>query len=116
MIWPSLSLMSASTALSRSSNCPRYCAPAIIAPRSSDTMLLPRNDSGTSPSTMRWASPSTTAVFPTPGSPMSTGLFFVRRDSTWTTRRISVSRPMTGSSSPRRARSVRSTPYFSRAL
>ena len=23
------------------------------------------------------------AVLPTPGSPMSTGLFFVRRDSTW---------------------------------
>ena len=34
--------------------------------------------SGTSPSTMRRASPSTMAVFPTPGSPMSTGLFFVR--------------------------------------
>ena len=28
---------------------------------------------------MRWARPSTTAVLPTPGSPMSTGLFFVRR-------------------------------------
>ena len=44
-----------------------------------------------SPRTMRWASPSTIAVFPTPGSPMSTGLFFVRRDRTWTTRRISSS-------------------------
>ena len=32
---------------------------------------------------MRWASPSTMAVLPTPGSPMSTGLFLVRRDSTW---------------------------------
>ena len=32
--------------------------------------------------TMRCASPSTMAVLPTPGSPMSTGLFFVRRDST----------------------------------
>ena len=49
---------------------------------------------------MRWASPSTTAVLPTPGSPMSTGLFFVRRDRTWMTRRISSSRPMTGSSLP----------------
>ena len=39
--------------------------------------------SGTSPSTMRRASPSTMAVLPTPGSPMSTGLFLVRRDSTW---------------------------------
>ena len=36
------------------------------------------------------------AVLPTPGSPMSTGLFLVRRDSTWITRRISSSRPMTG--------------------
>src|SRR5436305_78431 len=28
---------------------------------------------------MRWARPSTTAVLPTPGSPISTGLFLVRR-------------------------------------
>ena len=58
--------------------------------------------SGTSPSTMRRARPSTIAVLPTPGSPMSTGLFFVRRDSTWMTRRISSSRPMTGSILPAR--------------
>ena len=70
---------------------------------------------GTSPATMRWARPSTTAVLPTPGSPMSTGLFLVRRDSTCTTRRISASRPITGSSLPSRARAVRSTPYFSSA-
>ena len=43
------------------------------------------------------------AVLPTPGSPMSTGLFLVRRLSTWMTRRISSSRPMTGSSLPARA-------------
>ena len=73
------------------------------------------SDSGTSPSTMRRARPSTMAVLPTPGSPMSTGLFLVRRDSTWMTRRISSSRPMTGSSLPRRASSVRSRPYFSSA-
>ncbi len=42
-----------------------------------------RSDSGTSPSTIRWASPSAMAVLPTPGSPMSTGLFFVRRLRTW---------------------------------
>ena len=42
MTWPSLCLISSSTALSRSSNWPRYCAPATIAPRSSATMLLPR--------------------------------------------------------------------------
>ena len=55
------------------------------------------------------------AVLPTPGSPMSTGLFLVRRDSTWMTRRISSSRPMTGSSLPLRAASVRSRPYLSSA-
>ena len=47
---------------------------------------------------------STTAVFPTPGSPMRTGLFLVRRDSTCTTRRISASRPITGSRACRRGR------------
>ena len=40
------------------------------------------------------------AVLPTPGSPISTGLFLVRRESTWMTRRISSSRPITGSSLP----------------
>ena len=35
------------------------------------------------------ARPSTTAVLPTPGSPISTGLFLVRRDSTCMTRSIS---------------------------
>ena len=43
------------------------------------------------------------AVLPTPGSPISTGLFLVRRDSTWMVRRISSSRPITGSSLPSRA-------------
>ena len=114
-IWPALSVISLSTALSRSSNSPRYFAPATIEPRSRDTTRLPRSDSGTSPATIRWARPSTIAVLPTPGSPISTGLFLVRRDSTCTTRRISVSRPITGSRSPERARSVRSTPYFSSA-
>ena len=47
---------------------------------------------------MRSASPSTIAVLPTPGSPISTGLFLVRRASTWMVRRISSSRPITGSS------------------
>ena len=74
-----------------------------------------RSDSGTSPATIRCASPSTIAVLPTPGSPIRTGLFLVRRESTWITRRISSSRPMTGSSLPRSASSVRSRPNFSSA-
>ena len=35
---------------------------------------------GTSPFTMACASPSTTAVLPTPASPTRTGLFLVRRE------------------------------------
>ena len=70
------------TALSRSSNSPRYFAPAISAPMSSATTRLSFSTAGTSPLTIRWASPSTMAVLPTPGSPISTGLFFVRRVST----------------------------------
>ena len=103
MTCPSEFLISSRTDLSRSSNWPRYCAPATIAPRSSATSFLSRSDSGTSPATIRWARPSTIAVLPTPGSPISTGLFLVRRDSTWMTRRISESRPMTGSILPSRA-------------
>ena len=76
------SATSLSTALRRSSNSPRYFAPAISAPMSSETMRLFFSPSGTSPRTMRCASPSTIAVLPTPGSPISTGLFFVRREST----------------------------------
>ena len=114
-ISPSASVISLSTALRRSSNSPRYLAPATMEPRSSAMTRLPLRPSGTSPSMMRLASPSTMAVLPTPGSPISTGLFFVRRDSTWITRRISSSRPMTGSSLPSRAASVRSRPYLARA-
>ena len=53
------------------------------------------------------------AVLPTPGSPIRTGLFLVRRERTWMTRRISSSRPMTGSSLPSSAACVRSRPNFS---
>jgi molecular chaperone DnaK (HSP70) len=70
------------------------------------------NVSGTSPLTMRCARPSTIAVLPTPGSPISTGLFFVRRERTSIVRRISSSRPITGSSLPWRASSVKSRVYF----
>ncbi len=114
-IWPSEAVISLRTAFSRSSNSPRYLAPATMAPRSRATTRLSFSPSGTSPRTIRWASPSAMAVLPTPGSPMSTGLFFVRRLRTWMTRRISSSRPMTGSSLPARAASVRSRPYLARA-
>ena len=82
---------------------------------SSAKIVLSFSPSGTSPRTIRCASPSTIAVLPTPGSPTSTGLFFVLRDRIWITRRISASRPMTGSSLPVRASTTRSRPYFSSA-
>ena len=53
------------------------------------------------------------AVLPTPGSPMSAGLFLVRRDRIWMTRSISFSRPMTGSILPARTASVRLMPSWS---
>ena len=95
-ISPSAAAISCSTAFRRSSNSPRNLAPAIMAPKSRDMRRLSRKVSGTSPLTMRWARPSTIAVLPTPGSPIRTGLFLVRRERTWMVRRISSSRPTTG--------------------
>jgi hypothetical protein len=114
-IEPAAAWISPSTAFSRSSNSPRYLEPASSAPRSSAQTRLPFRPSGTSPATIRCASPSTIAVLPVPGSPISTGLFFVRRESTWITRRISSSRPITGSSFPCSAAAVRSRPKRSSA-
>src|SRR5207237_999561 len=70
---------SCNTAFRRSSNSPRYFEPAKSEPRSSANSFLFFRLSGTSPLTMRCAKPSTMAVLPTPGSPISTGLFLVRR-------------------------------------
>ncbi len=68
----------------RSSNCPRYLVPATTREISRASTRLSVKWYGTSPSTMRWASPSTSAVLPTPGSPTRSGLFFARRQRTWT--------------------------------
>jgi hypothetical protein len=81
---------------------------------SSTRRRLSRRTSGTSRETMRRASPSTMAVLPTPGSPMRTGLFFVRRARIWITLRISRSRPMTGSMLSSATMAVRSREYSSR--
>ena len=113
---PSASRTSLRTLRRRSSNCPRNLAPAIRAPRSRETRRCPLRASGTSPATIRWASSSAMAVLPTPGSPIRTGLFLPRRESTCIRRRISVSRPITGSRSPARAAAVRSRPNCSRAV
>ena len=70
--------------------------------------------SGTSPATIRCASPSMAAVLPTPGSPMRTGLFLVLRERIRIIFRISISRPITGSSFWFFAFSTRSSPYLFR--
>ena len=115
MILPSLFLISASTAFKRSSNSPRNLAPAISAPISREKMVRSLRLSGTSPRTMRRANPSAMAVLPTPGSPIRTGLFLLLRLRIRITSRISLSRPITGSSFPFRAISTRSLPYLARA-
>ena len=79
---PFASTTSLSTAFKRSSNSPLYLAPATRDPISSETSFFPLRLSGTSLRAIRWAKPSAIAVFPTPGSPIKTGLFLVRRDST----------------------------------
>ena len=71
---------------------------------------------GTPPDAIRWASPSTTAVLPTPGSPISTGLFFWRRERICMIRSISVCRPTTGSSQPSEACFVKLRPNWSRSF
>ena len=115
MICPSACDISFSTAFSRSSNSPRNFAPATSAAKSSATSRFVFSTSGTSPEIIRCASPSAIAVLPTPGSPISTGLFFVRRARICITRRISSCRPITGSSFDLRASSVRSRAYLSSA-
>ena len=113
MILPSDFFTSFTTDFSRSSNSPLYLAPATSAPISSEYTCLFFRFSGTSPRRIRCANPSTIAVLPVPGSPISIGLFFVRRLKIWSTRRISSSRPITGSSLPLRAASFKLMAYFS---
>ena len=116
IIEPSDFLTASMTPFSLSSNSPRNLAPATRLPISRERSLLFLRLSGTSPLAIRRARPSTIAVLPTPGSPIKTGLFFVRRTRTCITRRISSSRPITGSILSLRARSVKSVQYLSRAL
>ena len=112
MISPSDSTTSLTTPLRRSSNSPWYFAPAIRAPMSSEKTLRSFRFSGTWPLTIFIAIPSDMAVLPTPGSPTRIGLFLVLRDRIWRTRRISSSRPITGSSFPAAAAWLRSMAYL----
>jgi len=100
--------------LSRCSNSPRYFVPAISEARSSESRRLPTSVSEMSPEAIFCAKPSTIAVLPTPGSPTSTGLFFVLRPRTCITRSISSLRPITGSRRPSLAICVMSRANSSR--
>ena len=102
--------------LIRSSNSPRYLVPATMLAKSREKMRLSSRLSGTLPVMMRWARPSAMAVLPTPGAPMRTGLFLVRRLRIWMTRLISFSLPMTGSIFPCLAHSLRSRPNWDKSL
>ena len=114
MISPALSTTSLTTPLSLSSNSPWYFAPAMRAPMSREYTFLLLRFSGTSPSMIFWAMPSEIAVLPTPGSPTSIGLFLVLLLRIWRTRLISSSLPMTGSSLPCEACSLRLMANFGR--
>ncbi len=96
------------TFFKRSSNSPRYLVPATTVPISSDITRLFFSVSGTSLFTIACARPSAMAVLPTPGSPISTGLFLVLRLNTSITRVISLSLPTTGSNVPSLAITVKS--------
>ena len=116
MIWPCDAFTSLISAWKRFSNSPRWDAPASIPVRSRESIRLFNNGSGTFPWTMRMANPSTTAVFPTPASPISTGLFLFLRERICMMRSISFERAITGSSLPSCAICVRSVAYSLIAL
>ncbi len=124
MVWASsmnrmmgvgLCLTSSITFFRRFSNSPLTLAPACSKPISSTRSATLASAGGTSPATMRSARPSTTAVLPTPASPVRMGLFWRRRVRMSIIWRISASRPITGSILPSRARSVRLAVYWSSA-
>ena len=95
-----------------SSKSPLYFAPATMLEISTVTTLLFFRISGTSPDTIFCANPSTTAVLPTPGSPIKHGLFFVLLDKIWITLSISSFLPIIGSNFPSFAFSVKSSPNW----
>ena len=88
--------------------------PATREPISNAINRLFFNVSGTSLAIILCAKPSAIAVLPTPGSPINTGLFFVRRDKICTTRRTSFERPIMGSILPSLARCVKLRAKLSR--
>ena len=113
---PQLPLISLSNFLKRSSNSPRCDAPATKLIKSSERICLFNNVSGTLPSIMRCANPSTIDVFPTPASPIRRGLFLVLRERICMIRSISEDLATTGSNFPSRASTVKSVANWDTAL
>ena len=101
------------TDFKRFSNSPLTLAPACSKPKSKVRSAMFCNALGTSPCAMRCAKPSTTAVLPTPASPVRMGLFWRRRVRISIHWRISSSRPSTGSILPVLALAVKSMVYLS---
>ena len=101
-------------AFMRSSNCPRYFVPATKLAKSRVTTRLSYKMRDTFLCMIRSARPSAMADLPTPGSPIKSGLFFLRLLKICDTLCISASRPTTGSNFPRSAIWVRSLPKLSK--
>ncbi len=99
-----------------SSNSPRYFVPATSEGREiSMTRVLP-SSSGKLPFAMSCAKPSTTPVFPTPGSPIRIRLFFRLCSRTRVIATSSARRPIRGGKAPAAASAVRSRPNRSSAV
>ena len=97
---PSRELSSVKSDFKRFSNSPLTLAPASRAPILSARILTFFSASGTRPDATCRAKPSTILLFPTPGSPVSIGLFCLRRSKISISCLISFSLPVTGSSFP----------------
>mmetsp|Transcript_92485 Transcript_92485/g.146235 ORF Transcript_92485/g.146235 Transcript_92485/m.146235 type:complete len:249 (-) Transcript_92485:77-823(-) len=108
IVSPLASTTSWSTSLNLFSNSPLALAPARIDAMSSCKMRFFIKTSGTSSATIFCAKPSTTAVLPTPGSPIRTGLFFCRRAKICVMRSSSDALPTSGSKAPSAAACVKS--------
>ena len=100
----------------RFSKSPRYLVPESKEPISRAYTGVSFKISGTAPSLILAAKPSTIAVLPTPGSPTSRGLFFFLRHNTCITRFTSSARPINGSICFCLARAIKSRVYFARAF
>ena len=88
--------------------------PATTLAKSNEITLLLYNSLETFLSTILSANPSAIADFPTPGSPISKGLFFFLLLKICETLSISLCLPIIGSSLPSEAKRVKSLPKLSK--